>query len=1291
MSTIRVYQRKFKNRELGRQIEKLPEVHGYWIPETPAKTKPARLQKVYTKRCLKGNLGKSSLAQISEVEARGRASPDKNNEEKGHKSQCSSDDLIDLNKSISDWEDVVIAPGGSKDSGYSGEPACFVVNSSGCSGEEGDFSCREALSSLSDIKACTNNVARHLDFGTSGESNEGLYEWNAPLNSTTSAGFLNCPSVAPPFQESETATTQGEASQESSNAPIKDAIGWITVSSFKVSASRIDRNTVELSTENFLPESHNLLHNLDVDNDTSNTGSHVTRCGQDKVSQEVECLEPATPLLKHNINKRPRNVTDVNQRPLKRSKNRKHRHRPKIAGQGRSKRTVKNSPVKNKEKRNYVVKKEKKNHVRKTESMKKGETSTQQTSTTEYCTNIVVANSSLLSVVKQPNDDNMMEIVKPNMGVLEVAVTGCQSSDDKVRLPTVSIVSELAASHASDMKSTMQSNVGSFGGQKLLNDLDLQVNSFRWSIHGTRSARDYCRNPYVRNQTGFQFQHRPSWVHQMPFKVNHCLSNIRKVEPNFPKRSRRRRIKRQRKSIVSISGFLRFHGCIKKKRSRRFIPRANLSSLAIIQICTRPLKVFKRKSSVTHKGGLVNKIIEKFKKLKISDISAIVPHQGSDSAKKPKPKIVLDPETVRRWNQLMKIDDDAGEEKVDEEKEKKWEEERKIFRGRVDSFNSRMHLVLGDRRFKPWKGSVVDSVVGVFLTQNVSDFLSSSAYMSLAAKCPVQSTSNKEASADDLENKNSQESTRSNVLYTGETQVSHGNQYFVTDPEHETPVDMVEGTSLVDIEDIGNTILPQEYCRHESEVQRYENPGNASSGMESLNPRSNSKSSEAEVGMKGNLHTQSELNEIQLNILNLVKSIRSALKRAANKTRKTTGGKKENDKEKEVEKRDWDSLRRIYSRPRARNQTDSVDWEAVRQAPLTEIAEVIKGRGQQTIIAKRIQDFLNRVYEYHGSIDLEWLRYAPQDLVKEYLLEIPGLGLKSVECVRLLALKNIAFPVDINVARISVRLGWIPLEPLPGDLQFHLLEEYPVMDSIQQYLWPRLCELDQKTLYELHYHMITFGKVVCTKKNPNCGACPMKAECRHLASAIASANLSLPGPSKKVEERYMVPKVPLGNSNLVGNSVVVNPISVSLLESNKTLESEVRTQNCEPIIEEPKSPLHEQQIEDIVSEDIIDDEEEIPTIQLNNETFKENLYYFMDKYGPNFQTGSSSRALVPVSVTVDSIPIRKLKQTSRLRTEHQVYEIPDNHELLRGLEKRECGDSLPYLLAIWTAVMLCVR
>lgn len=30
--------------------------------------------------------------------------------------------------------------------------------------------------------------------------------------------------------------------------------------------------------------------------------------------------------------------------------------------------------------------------------------------------------------------------------------------------------------------------------------------------------------------------------------------------------------------------------------------------------------------------------------------------------------------------------------------------------------------------------------------------------------------------------------------------------------------------------------------------------------------------------------------------------------------------------------------------------------------------------------------------------------------------------------------------VDVNVGRIVVRLGWVPLEPLPEETQLHLLE-----------------------------------------------------------------------------------------------------------------------------------------------------------------------------------------------------------------------------------------------------------
>lgn len=47
--------------------------------------------------------------------------------------------------------------------------------------------------------------------------------------------------------------------------------------------------------------------------------------------------------------------------------------------------------------------------------------------------------------------------------------------------------------------------------------------------------------------------------------------------------------------------------------------------------------------------------------------------------------------------------------------------------------------MLGDRSFsKPWGGSVLDSIIGTFLTQNVADQLSSQAYMTLLATFPAK-------------------------------------------------------------------------------------------------------------------------------------------------------------------------------------------------------------------------------------------------------------------------------------------------------------------------------------------------------------------------------------------------------------------------------------------------------------------------------------------------------------------------------------------------------------------------
>ncbi|KAF5727508.1 transcriptional activator DEMETER isoform X2 [Tripterygium wilfordii] len=854
-----------------------------------------------------------------------------------------------------------------------------------------------------------------------------------------------------------------------------------------------------------------------------------------------------------------------------------------------------------------------------------------------------------------------------------------------------------------------------------------------------------------------------------------------------------------------------------------------------------------------------------------SKSGTIIPHK--DRKKPKKLKTYLDLSGIEKsWNQIMKIGDCSSQDKANEETVEWWEQERKVFHGRICAFISRMHEIQGDRRFKQWKGSVVDSVIGVFLTQNVTDHFSSSAYMSLASKFPAQTRSNHETSEEDLEINESQKSNESCVTLGELVYDSQGNHYFVSQPaeaevdtsqelETETVTPLIEeegatdeskencnelqtGTAIPLVEEEGvtdesieniqlwmegvnqmpnlkmvnvlqgtNKLLSSHDCSDSSENIRHHSdvgfteflersqakhvdhednaravetnianikkvPPNAqdeemvvsnslvtpeSISLEEVTIGKNSQVSSCPQG--GPINSPSESRPAYA-ITNPKKPLRKGRKVKSNKEEissdleyvNTNKGpsrrRKEQGKKKQAEPFDWDSLRKRYStgRQRGRDQMDFVDWEAVRRAEHSEVAEAIKQRGQQSVLAGRIQDLLNRVVQLHGSIDLEWLRDIPPDESKRYLLEVQGLGLKSVECVRLLALQQVAFPVDTNVARITVRLGWVPLKPLQDGLRLHELADYPSTDSIQKYLWPRLSTLDHKTLYELHYQMITFGKVFCTKKKPNCNACPLRGECKHFASAFASSRLALPGSSDK---RVATATMPVAVENPY---MVFKQASVSLIEANLLSGSEHQPNHCIPIIEEPldsdseldessepEEPLDlecdvsaepaerldseceesygpaevvcakslESDIEDLLKEDkseiptikmnmeevvcaksleidiedlLKDDQNEIPTIEMDREVFRSNVRNFLLQDGNMIlQDGDDvSTALVALTPEAASIPESKLKNASRLRTEHQVYELPDSHPLLQGLPRRVRDDPTPYLLAIWT-------
>nr|KAJ0201879.1 hypothetical protein LSAT_V11C600320260 [Lactuca sativa] len=147
------------------------------------------------------------------------------------------------------------------------------------------------------------------------------------------------------------------------------------------------------------------------------------------------------------------------------------------------------------------------------------------------------------------------------------------------------------------------------------------------------------------------------------------------------------------------------------------------------------------------------------------------------------------------------------------------------------------------------------------------------------------------------------------------------------------------------------------------------------------------------------------------------------------------------------------------------------------------------------------------------------------------------------------------------ISCLPVRPGWVPLQPLPESLQLHLLEMYRVLHSIHKYLWPILCKLDQLILYELHYQMITFGKVFCTKSKPSYNACPMRAECRKFATAFARSR----GKKKIVASNAPIPTD-------LASHVVITPLP--LPEADNKTEGGFE-KKCELIIEEQTTPQPE--------------------------------------------------------------------------------------------------------------------
>ena len=116
------------------------------------------------------------------------------------------------------------------------------------------------------------------------------------------------------------------------------------------------------------------------------------------------------------------------------------------------------------------------------------------------------------------------------------------------------------------------------------------------------------------------------------------------------------------------------------------------------------------------------------------------------------------------------------------------------------------------------------------------------------------------------------------------------------------------------------------------------------------------------------------------------------------------------------------------------------------------------------------------------------------------------------------------------------------------------------------------------------------------------------------------------------------------------------PFLLPLPQSINQLQKKLPMHNSEPTVEVPASPeleLEQEQILCDIEDTLYEDTDEIPTIKLNMKEFTQTLENFMQA-NRELQETRMSKALVALTPEAASIPTPKLKNISRLRTEHHV-------------------------------------
>ena len=161
-----------------------------------------------------------------------------------------------------------------------------------------------------------------------------------------------------------------------------------------------------------------------------------------------------------------------------------------------------------------------------------------------------------------------------------------------------------------------------------------------------------------------------------------------------------------------------------------------------------------------------------------------------------------------------------------------------------------------------------------------------------------------------------------------------------------------------------------------------------------------------------------------------------------------------------------DKLFKLYGTP-----------QKLAKAKIKDVEKVIKSVGFYHVKSKRIIEVANLILsKYNGKV--------PADIDK--LVDMPGVGRKTANCVLVYAFEKPAIPVDTHVHRISNRLGLVDTKT-PEETEMALRGKIP-----------------KKYWLDINNTFVMYGQNICKPISPMCDVCKIRKICNYFQTKNAS-------------------------------------------------------------------------------------------------------------------------------------------------------------------------------------------